>query len=310
MDEHFYHRDVENISERWRVHNLRQYTAEVFFGESSGNTFGNEELTFEQRFYTSPINNHFRAYARHRYEYAQFPEGNGYLNRVGVGAEYRSKSYDVNAELNGSTRDSSDPGITLSGVWRLGDHLSFSGEAQTFSRLVPLRGNNDDVEGKSVTVGARYRWNETHDLRVSAGFADFDDGNERKFFFIKNQHGIYQSAHHQLSLSQEFYTSENDEVEAFYFNPERDHSVRIAGIYDGVIWRRYTRKWAHQLTLGLGNYKQRGESSAGIWDLAYLHHWQIDPTLEFKYGYIHRRRTYDGDPESFNAGIASLNWRF
>lgn len=310
VDEHFYHRDVENINERWRVHNLRQYTAEVFYGESSGNTFGNEELTFEQRLYSSPINNHFRTYARHRHEYAQFPEGNGYLNRVGLGGEYRSKSFDINAELNASTRDSTDPGITVSGVWRLDDHWSFSGEAQTFSRLVPLRGNNDDVEGKSVVLGARYRWNETHDASISAGFGDFDDGNQRKFLFIRNQHGVYQSAHHQLSMSQEFYTSENDDVEAFYFNPERDQSIRIAAIYDGVIWRRFTRKWTHRMTFGVGNYKQRGEDNAGIWDLQYLQHWQIDPTLEFKYGYIHRRRTYDGNPESFNAGIASLNWRF
>lgn len=310
MDEHFYHRDVENISERWRIHNLRQYTAEVLYGESSGNAFGNEELTFEQRLYSSPINNHFRTYARHRYEFAKFPEGNGYLNRVGVGGEYRSKSFDVTAEANASTRDSSDPGLTVGGVWRLGDHISFSGEAQTFSRLVPLRGNNDDVKGKSITVGARYRWNETHHTRISAGYADFDDGNERKFFFIENQHGLYQSAHHRLSLSQEFYTSENEEIDAFYFNPERDNSIRVAGIYDGVIWRRYTRQWTHRLTVGLGNYNQRGEGSAGIWDLEYLQSWQLDPTLEVKYGYIHRRRTYDGNPESFNAGIASLNWRF
>ena len=309
-DDYMYHPDAQAINERWRIHNLRQYTADVMYGESSGNTFGNEELLFEQRLYSSPINNHYRLYARHRYNYAEFPEGNGYLNRIGIGGEYRSKTLDATAELNASTRDSTDPGISVSGVWKLDDYLSFSAEVQSYSDLTPLRAINDDVEASSAVLGVRYRWNENRYARISGGYLDFDDGNDRKFIFIKHQHGIYQSAYHRFSLSQEFYASQNDDIDTFYYNPEEDYSFRGAVIYDGLIWRRYEEEWTHRLTLGGGNYKQKSESNAGIWDLEYIQRWQLDPTFEIRYGYIHRRRTYDGEGESFNAGIANLNWRF
>jgi biofilm PGA synthesis protein PgaA len=249
-------------------------------------------------------------YGRHRYNYAEFPEGNGYLNRIGIGGEYRSKFLDATLEVNASTRDSSDPGVSLGAVWKLDDYLSISADMQTYSDLTPLRAINDDVEAGSLVLGARYRWNENRFASIAAGLVDFDDGNDRKFIFLKHQHGIYQSAYHQWSLSQEFYASENDEVDAFYYNPEEDYSFRGAAIYDGLIWRRYEKEWTHRLTLGVGNYKQKEESNAGIWDLEYIQRWQLDPTLEIRYGYIHRRRTYDGDAESFNAGIANINWRF
>ncbi|MEM8843891.1 MAG: poly-beta-1,6 N-acetyl-D-glucosamine export porin PgaA [Pseudomonadota bacterium] len=311
LDENYeFHPDVKTLDERWRIHNLRQYTADVIFGESSGNTFGNEELLFEQRLFSSPIKNHYRVYGRHRYNYAEFPEGNGYLNRVGIGGEYRSKFLDATAEFNVSTRDSSNPGVSLSGIWKLDDYLSFSADVQTYSDLTPLRAINDDIEASSLVLGANYRWNENRFARVNVGYLDFDDGNNREFVYIKHQHGLYQSAYHRFSLSEEFYASKNDDIDAIYYNPESDYSFRLAGIYDGLIWRRYEREWTHRLTIGVGNYKQKSESNAGIWDLEYLQRWQLSPTFEIRYGYLHRRRTFDGEGESFNAGIANLNWRF
>ncbi|MFK7794250.1 MAG: poly-beta-1,6 N-acetyl-D-glucosamine export porin PgaA [Gammaproteobacteria bacterium] len=308
--EYSYHKDVKRLQKRWDTHVKRLYTLSTQYGESSGNALGNKDFTIEQRLYTAPIYDQYRVYVRDRYDWAEFPEDNGNLHRVGIGGEYRSDSYDVSAEINASVRDDTDPGVTLNGVWKRDDHVSLFGELQSYSRNVPLRAINADIDGESVSAGAQYRWDESHYLRASASFTDFSDGNQRTSFFIQHEHDVYQSAHHQIYLSEEFYISENTEDDVGYFNPEGDYSFRVAAKYRGVIWREYEKSLTHRLNLGIGNYKQENESNAGIWDIEYRQQWAPSHDFEVDYGVLHRRRSYDGEAESYNAISASVNWRF
>lgn len=304
------HNSVKQLQQRWELHNSYQYLANFQYGESSGNTFGNKDFTFDQRLYSKPIQHHYRVYFRDRYDWAEFPEDNGNLHRIGIGGEFRNQDYDISAELNASVRDDSDIGIFVNGLWRLGDHWRLFGDVQTYSHHVPLRAINAGIDGESVSAGFQYRWDDSRYFRASASYADFSDGNKRKSFFLQHQHDVYQSAHHQLYLSEEFYASDNTEDDVGYFNPEQDYSFRVAAKYYGILWRRYEKSYVHRLTVGVGNYKQKNHSNAGIWDIEYQHQWTPDPSMEIKYGVLHRRRTYDGDAESYNAITGSINWRF
>ncbi len=304
------HKSVKQLNQRWQLHNSYQYLASFQYGESSGNTFGNKDFTFDQRLYSKPFNHYYRAYFRDRYDWAEFPEDNGNLHRVGIGGEFRNQNYDISAELNASARDDSNVGVTINAQWRMGDHWRLFGEIQTYSHHVPLRAINADIDGESVTAGFQYRWNDSRYFRASASYADFSDGNKRTSIFLQHQHDIYQSAHHQLYLSEEFYASNNTEDNVGYFNPEQDYSFRIAAKYYGILWRRYEKSYVHRFTVGAGNYKQKNHSNAGIWDIEYQHQWTPQPSTEIKYGVLHRRRTYDGDAESYNAITGSINWRF
>ena len=281
---------VKQLNHRWALHNSYQYVANFQYGESSGNTFGNKDFTFDQRVYSKPFNHHYRVYFRDRYDWAEFPEDNGNLHRVGIGGEFRNHNFDITAELNVSARDDRDVGISVNGLWRLGDHWRLFGEIQTYSHHVPLRAINAGIDGESATAGFQYRWNDSRYIRASASYADFSDGNKRTSVFLQHQHDIFQSAHHQVYLSEEFYASDNSENDVGYFNPEQDYSFRIAAKYYGILWRRYEKSYVHRLTIGAGNYKQKNHSNAGIWDIEYQHQWTPYPSTEIKYGVLHRRR--------------------
>ena len=247
---------------------------------------------------------------RDRYDWTEFTEDNGNLHRIGLGAEYNDHNFYLSGEVNGSVRDDADVGVTINGIWKLDDHWRLFGDVQTYSRHVPLRAINAGVDGESIGAGFQYRWNESRYLRASASYTDFSDGNERSSFFVIHEHDIYQSAHHQFYLSEEFYASHNTLDNVIYYNPENDYSFRLSAKYHGVIWREFDDSLTHRFVIGVGNYKQDGESNAGIWDIEYQHKWAVDSSLEVTYGYLHRRRTYDGEAESYNAITGSLNWRF
>ena len=95
-----------------------------------------------------------------------------------------------------------------------------------------------------------------------------------------------------------------------YYNPDQDTAVSLSGEYEGLLWRRYDKHWQHRLTLGLGNYNQRGFGSAFIWDAEYEQRWQFHKHLSARYGVLFRQRSYDGDSENFYAIFAGFNWRF
>lgn len=308
--EHSYHPEVKRLKDRWLIRNKKQYTVSTQYGKSTGNALGNKDFTLEQRLYSSPINNNYRLYIRDRYDWTEFPEDNGNLHRIGLGGEYNSPDLYLSAELNASVRDDADVGANLNAEWKIDDHLSAFAGIQTYSRHVPLRGINAGVDGESVDMGAQYRWNESQYVRASVSYTDSNDGNERTAFFIQHQHDVYQSAHHQVYLSEEFYTSNNTLDNASYFNPDDDYSFRLAGKYNGILWREDGDSLTHKLEIGVGNYKQANESNAAIWDLEYQHIWLLNKSLEVKYGFLHRRRTYDGEAESYNAVTAGLNLRF
>ena len=310
FENYSYNNDVKNLKSRWQIHNKRQYSANAQYGESSGNALGNKDFTFEQRLYSAPIQHKYRLYARDRYDWAEFPENNGNLHRVGLGGEFRHKLYNVTAEFNASVRGDANVGVTVAGTWRRDDYLSIFGEVQTYSRYVPLRAINSNIDGESISAGVQYRWNETQHMRAAATYTDFSDGNKRSSFYVNHEHSIYQSARHQVFLGEEIYTSKNTQNDVGYFNPDKDFSLRVAAKYRGVIWRRYGKSLTHRLDIGVGNYKQESESSAGIWDVEYRQHGSLTPNIEVDYGVLHRRRTYDGDAESYNAVSASINWRF
>lgn len=310
FDQHSFNNDVKNLKSRWQLHNKRQYRAIAQYGESSGNALGNKDFIFEQRLYSAPIQHKYRLYARDRYDWAEFPEDNGNLHRIGLGGELRQKSYNVSAEINTSVRDNTNVGVTVSGTWRHDDYLSVFGEVQTFSRYVPLRAINANIEGESISTGVQYRWNEMQHIRAAVTYTDFSDGNKRSSLYLSHEHSVFQNSHHQVFLGEEIYTSKNTKNDVGYFNPDEDFSLRVAAKYRGIIWRRYEKSLTHRLDIGVGNYKQKNESNAGIWDIEYKHQWKPDSSLEIDYGVLHRRRTYDGDAESYNAVSASINWRF
>ncbi len=291
--------------------NRWEYSAQVSVGESTENPVtGGGDMAFEQKLYSPPIAGQFRAFAHHRYDWADFPEGSGSANRLGVGGDYRSPDVDFAVEIGNRSPDG-EVGLTADGEWKFNDRFSVFGEIQTDSNQVPLRGWNAGIDGHSATVGVLYRADESHALRASYSRADFSDGNRRNALSAQYEQRLFSSAHHRLSgILQGYYSDNSAGDEVAYFNPENEKALGAALRYDGILWRRYERNWSHYLRLGAGSYTQQDFGSGGIWDAEYGQRWQFSHTLDINYGLLYRSRIYDGDREGYRAVFGGVNWRF
>lgn len=305
------HPEVNRAQQEYVQRNRWDYSAQVLAGKSNDSPVtGSGNIAFEQKLYSPPIANQFRAFAHQRYDWADFPEGSGSANRLGVGGDYRSENIDASAEI--SHRNPNDKvGLTLNGEWKLDDRLSLFGEVQTDSNLIPLRALNADIDGHSATVGALYRADESHALRASYSRADFSDGNQRDAVMAQYEQNLFSDAHHQLKgVVQGYYSDNSAGNDVPYFNPASEKVLGAVLKYDGILWRRYERNWSHYLNLGAGNYWQKDFDSGVIWDIEYGQRWQLSQALSINYGLLYRSRIYDGDREGYGAILGGLNWRF
>lgn len=297
--------DEQAMRDRW------DYSAEVLAGKSTDSPVtGGGDIAFEQKLYSPLQAKQFRAFVHQRYDWADFSEGSGKANRLGIGGDYRSPSVDAAVEI-GHRSPSGDVGLTVDGEWKFDDHLSVFGEVQTDSDQVPLRALNAGIDGYSATMGARYRFENGHAVRASYSRAEFSDDNRRDAISAQYEQRLFTGAHHQLSgIVQGYYSDNSAGDDVPYFNPGNEKSFGVVLKYDGILWRRYERNLSHYVRLGAANYMQQGFDSGAIWDVEYGQRWQLDQTLSFNYGLQYRSRIYDGSREGYSAVLGGVNWRF
>lgn len=305
------HPDVIRAQQEQVERNRWDYSAQVLTGKSTDSPVtGSGDIAFEQKLYSSPVANQFRLFTHQRYDWADFPEGSGSANRLGIGGDYRSPNADAAVEVSHRNPDGK-MGLTLNGEWKFDDRIRVFGEVQTDSNQVPLRALNAGIDGHSATIGALYQADESHALRASYSRADFSDGNQRNAVSAQYEQRLFSSAHHQLSgVAQGYYSDNSAGSDVPYFNPESEKVFGVALRYDGILWRRYERNWSHYLNLGAGNYMQRDFDSGAIWNAEYGQRWQVSQTLSINYGLLYRSRIYDGAREGYSAILGGVNWRF
>ncbi len=305
--------EVADLLENWQLHNSYELDSRLQYGRSSGSAFASEDFYWDTHFYSKPIDEHFRAYGRHYYSWAELPwdEGSGRLNRLGAGVEYRADTVEVKAEANASIINDSDPGLTVAGNWRIDDHWLVAGLLQTYSLEVPLRAIKSGVDGSSLGVSAQYRWHDRHHLTAGYDTVDFSDGNLRQSIYASHYHQLYSNRNHSFALIESIYHSRNSEDDdRLYFNPESDVSVGLTGEYLGLIRNTYSYAWNHRLSVGAGVYEQKNYSGHFIWDVDYQQSWQFGKAFSVNYGLLHKYRVYDGDGEGYTALYGGINWRF
>lgn len=306
-------KQVQLMSSDWALHNLSQLDSRISVGKSDGGAFANNELISDTYLYGQPINDSFRVFAHSYIAMAELPgeEGNANVVRLGAGAQYRSRHLIASAEVSEALDDEGDFGLTASGTWLPDDYWAVSATLQTYSLLVPLRAIDKGIDGESLEFSVKHQWNEGHYLRAGGSYAEFSDDNERQSLYLSHYHRLYEDEHHTLALREEAYWSDNSAGSNVpYFNPDEDYSLSAVLLYDGVLKRRYEKKFSHSLAIGVGLYDQDGFGDSFIWDIEYSHTWTHSKYLEWSYGLLHRDRTYDGEGEYFNALFGRVNWRF
>lgn len=306
-------KQVQLMNADWQLHNRSQLDSQIKAGKSDGGAFANNELISDTYLYGQPLNNRFRPFAHSYVAAAELPgeEGNANVLRLGVGGQYRSRHLIASAEVSEALDNDGDLGFTASASWLPDDYWSLSATLQTYSLLVPLRAIDKGIDGESVELSVKYQWNEGHYVRAGGSYAEFSDGNERQSLYLSHYHRLYADERHTLALREEAYWSDNSAGSNVpYFNPEEDYSLGVALLYNGVLRRRYEKKFSHSLAVGVGLYDQQSFGDSFIWDIEYSHTWTYSKFLEWSYGVMHRDRNYDGEGEYFTALFGRVNWRF
>ena len=121
---------------------------------------------------------------------------------------------------------------------------------------------------------------------------------------------FYRSPHHQWSILESIYASENSKTDVIYFSPERDLDVGLALEYEGIIERDYDFQFTHKLLIGVGVYNQKNYGSDPTAQLSYRHNWQKDKTLSWFYGVGLNYHPYDGNSELRQSVFGGFEWRF
>jgi biofilm PGA synthesis protein PgaA len=317
------HPETVDLSTRWDWFNRYEYIAYVLAGRSSGSPVeGSGDLTFDQWLFSKPIDNHYRVFAHHRYDWADFDEGAGHTNRIGLGGDYRSDPFDAALSVN-QRSPGGELGVNVNGEYRFNDQVAVFADVQSDSDQVPLRAINADeeVSGPSATVGVSYRWDESRSARLAYTRVEIDDGeyqngtpfmeDTRQSLSASYSQAVYRDAHQRLALTGDLYYSHNSADDSVpYYNPSSDRSAQVGVDYTGILQRRFERVWSHRAIAGVGAYQQQGEGTAPIWSAQYEQRWQFGPEFSVNYGVMFRSRVYDGEREGYGAVFGGIQWRF
>lgn len=302
--------DTVALQAQWDWFKRYQYIAQVQSGQSNGSPVtGSSDLSIDQWLY-SPISDEFRAFIHHHYDWADFIEGAGGVNRIGIGIDYRSQPFDVAVAVTDRS-PTARKGLVVSGEYRPDESWTLFGDIQTDTNQVPLRGSLAGVDGHSVSGGVLYRWDERRNARLSYTRADFDDGNKRDMVGISGTQTLWTDAKRTLAVSAELYFSHStagDDVA--YYDPQSDRSLYLSTDYTSVLMRRGDRSWVQRINIGAGVYEQQDFSNRGIWHAQYEQRWNFTPLFSLNYGLLYRSRVYSDDREGYGAVFGGVNWRF
>lgn len=305
------HGQLSALARRWTVRRMRALHIRAMRGRSSGPAEGTDDLAMDTRLYNRPLDYHYRIFAHHRFERADFPEGRATYRRLGAGLEYRARDVELVAEVDRDAGGSVNAGMSLYGRWAANDHWAFSLELDSYSDEVPLRGRlAEDIDGRGVTLAADWRAHESRAIHAAAQSLDFSDDNRRRSLYLSGFQRLITGPHYKLDSRLELYTSRNTRNNAPYFNPAADFSTDVTLIQEWLLHRRYERSFRHRLATTAGRYRQRGFGTGTTWAARYEHEWHPGDRTGLTYGVTRARRIYDGAAEYQTILYLNLDWRF
>lgn len=302
--------DLKNFKEEWKSYNSRQFVSDTTSSYGGGPEIGSHTLTTDNRLYSQPIANHYRAFISQYYQSGKYQEGN--LDRFleGIGVEYRNRNVTLLAEINTTHYTRSRIGSSVSIGYSPNDHFHIGIQADLVSRQTPGRAMVSGIHSDFYAASLAYYKNESFELGVNGFFQDFSDGNQWNSLGGYGIVRVLEKPHKNLDLRVDINGRSAKKDNVPYYSPKRDLSADLSAIFTQNLYRCYEQAFTHKITANVGNYWQKGYGNDLTFGITYEHVLRYDNWYDVGYAYSRKRRTYDGNREYESAFYLKLDIRF
>ncbi len=303
-------RVVQRIAQQLRAYEYPQLEEEFSFGRSTttSSNRGQQDWLVDAKLHSPVFANHFRIFAHTFNAEADFDTATYSRYRIGIGAEFRSRAWQLSAELSDGPLQL--PGGTLRAAWSPSDHFKLDLDLDSNSNDIPLPASGTGITAASARLGASYIRNESLSLSAHFGSALYSDTNLHLVADADWTERWRSGAIYKLSTRLALSASSNTLTGGIYFSPLRDLSADAQVINDWTLWRRYRHSLRQLLIVGGGLYAQEGHGVDATVTARYEHEWHFHPLRTLNYGAMYERHPYDGVVNQRASFFVNSNWYF
>ncbi|WP_339881660.1 hypothetical protein [Vreelandella maris] len=284
-------------------------TVERSKGQGSG-TQASREWRYEVLLEGPRNDNGSRPFAQRIGQYGEFEDEDLYASYNVAGYEWNLHPATVTLAAGHGSQLNEDFLALAELQYAPTDHITTTLGVEINTTDTPLRALRDGINADRYRAEVAYRKDERGAGAFGVMATDFEDSNLRQSVYGYWNQTLYHLDRWQVNGEVQASASRNDDVEASYYNPERDAS--LAGVlsvnYEMPI--DYRQSFIQTVSLGSGRYWQEDFDSENTWSIGYQHSWELAPNVNFEYGIARERAVYDGVPEYDNVISAGFVWRF
>ncbi|WP_010625975.1 poly-beta-1,6 N-acetyl-D-glucosamine export porin PgaA [Halomonas sp. KM-1] len=302
----------DNLEREWREQRAAElsFSVEQSDGQGGGGTQASREWRSDIVFRSPRSDNGSRYFLQHRHQQGTFDEGSLRAGYAIAGYEWNLFPSQVTLAAGHGLHLNDEPHFSAALRHDFTDHLAVTLGAEYNSLTTPLRALNDDVSADRYHAALTYRRDERRSLGTEMSLTDFEDGNLRRSALGYWQERLFHRDRWLLAATGWLGGSLNDEVDASYYNPERDTYLSGELMLEYAHPLGYRRTFTQGITAGVGRYWQQGEDDDDTWSLGYHQRWELLPSVSIEYGIARQRAVYDGQAEHDTVVTGTLVWRF
>ncbi|OJA04744.1 poly-beta-1,6 N-acetyl-D-glucosamine export porin PgaA [Halomonas sp. QHL1] len=301
----------DDMAREWRELRAPQLSSSFERSKGSGSgTQASREWTYEVLLEGPRNDNGSRPFAQRIGQFGEFDDENLYASYNVAGYEWNLHPATVTLAAGHGSQLNEDFMALAELQYAPTDHISTTLGVEINTSDTPLRALRDGINADRYRAELAYRRDERGAGAIGVMATDFDDSNLRQSVYGYWDQTLYHLDRWQINAEVQASASRNDEVEASYFNPERDASLAGVLSVDYEIPLDYRQSFIQTFSLGSGRYWQKDYDSENTWSVGYQHSWELAPNVSFEYGIARERAVYDGVPEYDNVISAGFVWRF
>lgn len=305
-------RSSQRLQRLWRVHNMHELRVEGYKGLGNNNPVaGGRDFGLDTTLYSQPLAYNWRIFAGMGHRSATYDDAKATHNYGRVGLEWRSRDWNVTAEVSDSHYGhGSRLGSALSVDYALNDYWSIHAGAQWKSRDTNLDALRNNITSNRFDLGVQWRESERRSWGLTITPSDFSDGNRRLEMLLGVQQRLWTQATWFLDGGLELFASRNSRTDVPYYSPRREYSILPTLSWNHTIYQRYQTAWTQQLSAGLGGVNQHSYGTGSVAMISYGQRYKANDVFEIGGTLSAVSRPYDGVREREWRFVFDMTYRF